>query len=89
MIDLYEAKLIVKNRDGLPPMTDNARTNFLIDVAQQKVVMDSDVAMGAVQISDWEDVKEEYEREVEAYQEDDDIEPYTVEEIKQMYLSDE
>lgn len=86
MIDLYEAKLIVKNRDDLPPMTDNARANFLIDVAQQKVVMDSDVAMGAVQISDWEDVKEEYEREVEAYQEDDDIEPYTVEEIKEMYL---
>lgn len=90
MISLDEAKTIVEEHDSWPPMTDSPRANFLLDVAQRKVMAQPSSVFGdLLQLSDWENVKEDYKREVEAYQSEEvEAEPYTVEQLEKAYLND-
>lgn len=85
MISLEQAKTIVEQHNDWPPMTDSPKANFLLDVAQKKSM---DPVFGeSFEASDWEDVKEEYQEEVEIYQRDGvDVEPYSLEQLKKSYL---
>jgi len=84
-MDLEEAKIIVTNHGDWPPLTCNPYVNFLFDVAQRHIVLTQSVE-GNMELSDWEDLKEDYEKEVEVIEDADDIDPYSVEELKEKYL---
>lgn len=89
MIDSVEkAKMVIeKHNSGWPPMTDNPHVNFLLDVAQQEMMDVS--ASSTLDLSDWEDVREEYERELEAYESEDvDLGPFEAEKLAQTYLDE-
>lgn len=83
-MDLETAKTIVRNYEGWPPLTDNAKVNFLLDVAQNEVMDQPPLSGETLELSDWEREKERYEQEVEAIEGVNKI--YSVEELKEEYL---
>lgn len=90
MIDSVEkAKTVIEEHDSdWPPMTDNPHVNFLMDVAQQEMFGVSASLDSTLQLSDWEDVRKEYERELEAYESEEvDLEPFDAEDLAQKYFS--
>jgi hypothetical protein len=82
-MDLETAKTIVENHEGWPPLTDDAKANFLLDVAQNQVMDQPPLFGETLELSDWEDQKERYEQEVEAVA---GFETHSVEELKEKYL---
>ncbi len=82
-MDLEIAKIIVQNHEGWPPLTDDAKTNFLLDVAQSQAMDQPPLFGETLDLSDWEDERERYEQEVEAVA---GFETYSVEELKEKYL---
>lgn len=69
--DLDDARTALENITAHNPMTWNPWFNFL-----------TDVVLGLMDKDEWEEVKDMYHREVEAYNRDEvDLEPYEVEEL--------
>lgn len=76
-----DAKKLIKNFPGPRPMTTDPRVNFLLDVAAGRLVEGS---VDWPEEKEWDEVKDEYVEEVEAYERDDvDLEPYEVEELEE------
>lgn len=84
-MDLETAKTIVENHEGWPPLTDDAKVNFLLDVAQSQVMDQPPLFGETLELSDWEDERERYEQEAEVVGEEK-VKVYSVEELKEEYL---
>lgn len=82
-MDLETAKTIVRDHEGLPPLTDDAKANFVIDVAQAQVMGQPPLSGGGLELSDWEDERKLYEREVE---DAESVKTYSIQELKEEYL---
>jgi hypothetical protein len=92
MIDSVEkAKTVIEKHDsGWPPMTDDPRVNFLIDIAKQQMYAVSESFDSTPELSDWEDVRKDYEKELEAYESEAvEIEPFDAEALSQKYLDEQ
>jgi hypothetical protein len=82
-MDLEEAKTIVENHEGWPPLTDDPKANFLLDVAQNQVMDQPPLFGETLELSDWEDQKRRYKQEVEAVA---GFKTHSVQELKEKYL---
>jgi len=74
MIETVEdAEKVVEEKyaDSWPPITTDPKVNFLIDQA---------LSIGPIN-EDWEEVKEEYESEIEYLSDSEDVEPVDPEEL--------
>jgi len=79
-----EAIQVIENCEGPRPMTNDPKVNFLLDVAAgEKSLRPSEWP----DEGDWEDVKDEYIREVEAYDSGEvDMDPFDPQEVEERYL---
>lgn len=81
-------KVIEAHENDWPPMTENPYVNFLLDIAQQEMMQVSANLDPTLEVSDWEDVREEYEEEVSVYQRENvSLEPFDAEELAEKYLN--
>lgn len=85
-MDLEEAKTIVEKHGGWPPATEDARANFMLDVAQNQVMDQPPLFGETLELSDWEDKKDLYEEEAEINEHANTIDTYSVQELKEKYL---